>query len=431
MRRRHCGYYAFIMARILLHTLGSSGDFNPAVALALSLRERGHDITFAVSPTFADAARGLGFQAAVVGPDPDYEGDVMKRMLAPSRIGTSLVNILFREVLIPAIRPAAEALIPLAAQSDLFLSHTIQLAAPVVARQTGTPWVSFSPATLVYPTGQYPPPGVAWRGCPAFLGRGGWRVGERIVRPLEALANAEYASLGQPPLRHVVSGGAYSRRLTLGLWSPAYFPRPTDWPAWLQVGGYARWDMPAPHAPAFGLPPPLGTDAPLVIFTLGSAVVSDPRGFWDVVLGALARMTCRAVLLGAPDSVDVPPALRERVRRVRYAPYADLFPLSQGIVHAGGAGTTQAACYYGLPSLIIPRAADQFENAAHVQREGLGLRLQGHSLSATLLRLRLERLLSDPAIAARVDMLGRHMRAEPGAPRSTDLVERALSGPVR
>lgn len=415
------------MARILLHTLGSSGDFNPAVALALTLRERGHQVTFAVSPLFAQAARTLGFDAAEVGPDPDYDGDIMKRMLAPSRIGTSLVNILFREVLIPAIRPAADLLTPLAAQSDLFLSHTIQLAAPVVARRTGTPWVSFSPASLVYPTGRYPPPGVAWRGCPAFLGRLGWRIGEQIVRPLEALANAEYAALGQPPLRHVVSGGAYSRRLTLGLWSPAYFPRPDDWPAWLQIGGYARWDMLRPDAAPAVLPTFSRTDAPLIIFTLGSAVVNDPRGFWQIVLAALARTPWRAILLGAPDTLPVPPALRERVFPVRYAPYAALFPEAQAIVHAGGAGTTQAVCFYGLPSLVIPRAADQFENAAHLQREGLGLRLQEHSFSANTLRLRLARLLSSPDIAARVSALGQKMRAEPGASRSADLVERALA----
>ena len=419
------------MARILLHTLGSSGDFNPAAALALTLRERGHQVVFAVSPSFAQAAQELEFEAAVVGPDPDYGGDLMKRMLAPSRLGTSLVNILFREVLIPAIGPAADALTPLAAGCDLFLSHTIQLAAPVVARRAGVRWASFSPSCLVYPTGQYPPPGVAWRGAPSVLGRLGWRVGEQIVRPLEALANAQYASLGEPPLRHVVSGGAYSRLLTVGLWSPAFFPRPSDWPAWLQVGGYARWDMPHPERTPVAVPPPSGSDAPLVLFTLGSAVVNDPRRFWEIVLAALARESWRAVLLGAPEGLRLPPALRERVVAVRYAPYADLFPQAQAIVHAGGVGTTQAACWYGLPSVVVPRAADQFENAAHLQREGLGLRLQEHSLSANVLRLRLARLLRSPDIAACVASLGQAMRAEPGAARSADLVERALSLPRR
>ncbi len=414
------------MARILLHTLGSSGDFNPAAALALTLRGRGHRVTLAVSPSHAAIARALGFDAAEVGPDIDPEGDLMKRMLAPSRLGTSLVNLLFREILIPAIQPAADALTPLARDADLFLSHTIQLAAPIVARRSGTPWASFSPATLVYPTGAYPPPGVAWRGCPAFLGRLGWRVGEQIVRPLDALASAEYARYGLPPVRNIVSGSAYSRRLTLGLWSPSYFPRPADWPAWLQVGGYARWDAPpsTPTAPLTLLPG--DSAAPLVVFTLGSSVVNDPRGFWDVTLTALSRLDCRALLLGAPDTLAVPESLRGRVQAVRYAPYADVFPHADAVVHAGGVGTCQAACFYGLPSLVIPRAADQFENAAHLQREGWGLRLQPQDASAATLRLRLARLLSSGDIRARVRALGERMRAEPGATRSAELIERAL-----
>ncbi len=409
------------MAKILMHTLGSSGDFNPLIALALELRARGHEIHFALNPTFSEQARSLGFQATVAGPDPDFESDLMKQMLAPSRNGVHLVNLLFRNILIPAIRPTADALTPLAQDADLFISHTIQLAAPVVAARTGVPWVSVSPAALVYPTAHYPPPGVAWRGSPAFLNRLGWTIGRSLLRSLDALANAEYDSLGLPPVSDVVVGGAYSRLLTLGLWSPSYFPRPADWPAWLQVGGYGRWDAPA-TAPA----PILTGPGPLVVFTLGSSVVSDPRGFYETAVQAVAPTEWRALLLGAPDDLPIPPALRPRVQTLRYAPYSDVFPHADALVHSGGVGTTQACCFYGKPAVIVPRAADQFENAAHLQREGWGLRLLPHDLSPTLLRLRLHRLLHSPDIHRRVTALGRQMRAEPGPARTADLLEALL-----
>ncbi|MBV9849933.1 MAG: glycosyltransferase, partial [Armatimonadetes bacterium] len=72
------------MARILVHTLGSSGDVNPFLALALELRRRGHDIRFALSPSFAEKARDLGFAATVTGPDPDPDSDLLKRLIAPT-----------------------------------------------------------------------------------------------------------------------------------------------------------------------------------------------------------------------------------------------------------------------------------------------------------------------------------------------------------
>lgn len=414
------------MAKVLIHTLGSSGDFNPLAALGLVMRERGHDVRFALAPMFAAKVRELGFEAADVGPDSGPDPGLMRRLLAPTRNGLHLVNILFREMLIPAIRPDADALTPLVQGADLFVSHTIQLAAPVVARRTGVPWVSVSPACLLYPTGEYPPPGVAWKGCPAPLGRLGWHIGKLALRSLDALANAEYASLGMPPIENVSVGGAYSRLLTLGLWSPTFFPRPDDWPDWIQVGGYARWDAAGEEDSAFSTAPSPGP--PLIVFTLGSSVVADPRGFYETAVAALKPTNWRALLVGAPDDLPMPASMRERVRVVSYARFGDVFPIADAIVHSGGVGTTQAACYYGKPSVIVPRGADQFENAAHVQREGWGLRLKPEDLSATLIRLRLARLLQDSEIQERVEKLGARMRAEPGAVRSADLLEAVLAG---
>ncbi len=412
------------MAKILIHTLGSSGDFNPFMALAIELRRRGHEIQFALSPKFTEKAQVLGFAATVAGEDPDWDSDLLRRMLTAHT--TAPVSILFKEVLIPAIVPATLSLEPLAREADLFLSHTIQLAAPAVAQRTGTPWVSASAATLIYETAAYPPPSIAWKGCPAWLSRLGWQAGYRILGDFDTLTAAEYAKLGVGPRSTVIAGGAYSRRLTLGLWSPSFFPRPSDWPSWFQVGGYARWD--GDVFPSSLAPPLLGAGGnhPAIIFTLGSSVVNHPGEFWRTALAALALTSWNGVLLGAPKDFPVPDALRGRVKLIPYAPYADLFPLADAIVHQGGVGTTQAACYYGIPSVIVPRGFDQFENAAHVQREGWGLRLMPGQFTPQGLKTRLERLLQSAEIWAKVQALGAQMRAEPGVVHSADLVEAAL-----
>ena len=98
----------------------------------------------------------------------------MRRLLAPTPDVTHPIRLLFREVLIPAIVPATAALEPLVREADLFLSHSIQLAAPAVAARTGVPWVSAVPAIACFPTGESPPPGVARaacrRSCPAWPG---------------------------------------------------------------------------------------------------------------------------------------------------------------------------------------------------------------------------------------------------------------------
>ncbi len=432
------------MARILIHTFGSSGDVNPFLALGLELRERGHDIRFSLTPSFADQARALGFDATGGGPDPDYDSDLVRRMLTPGRDITRPIRLLFEKVLIPSIAPATEALEPLVRDADLFLSHTIQLAAPVVAARTGVPWVSASPATVIYPSAGTDIPNVALRGLPGALAGLSWAAGSVAFRSLDTLAAVEYAKLGAPPLRNVFAGGSYSRRLTLGLWSPAYFPRPSDWPDWLQVGGYARWDGPPDTSSEETSPGPASRstlsfgkervqrdqqtgDAPLIVFTLGSSVVNDPRGFYETALEAIGPTDWRAVLLGAPEGLPIPEPMKGRVTAIRSVPYAEVFPQADAIVHQGGVGTTQAACFYGIPSVVVPRGFDQWENAAHVQRHGWGLRLRPQDFSSCALRLRLERLLADTTLQARVAGLGREMRAEPGPARAADLLERAFT----
>ena len=169
-----------------------------------------------------------------------------------------------------------------------------------------------------------------------------------------------------------------------------------------------------------------GGASPRILFTLGSSVVNHPGEFWATALQALVPTDWSAVLLGAPADLPVPAGLRGRVQVIPYAPYADLFPLMDAVVHQGGVGTTQAACYYGVPSLVVPRGFDQFENAAHVQREGWGLRLLPADFSPASLRLRLRRLLASQPIKAAAADLGDRMRAEPGVAHSADLVEAAL-----
>ena len=155
-------------------------------------------------------------------------------------------------------------------------------------------------------------------------------------------------------------------------------------------------------------------------------MVNHPGEFWRTALAALAQTAWRGTLLGAPADFPVPDALQGRVQCVPYAPYAEVFPLADAVVHQGGVGTTQAACFYGLPAVIVPRGFDQFENAAHVQREGWGLRLMPEGFTPSGLRRRLERLLASADIKRRVQALAEQMQAEPGVERSADLVEAAL-----
>src|SRR6188474_1438063 len=55
--------------RVLLSTIGSRGDVQPLVALALQLRAVGQEVRVCVPPDFRDWIEGLGIPVTPIGPE--------------------------------------------------------------------------------------------------------------------------------------------------------------------------------------------------------------------------------------------------------------------------------------------------------------------------------------------------------------------------
>ncbi|KAJ1454332.1 hypothetical protein M885DRAFT_522194 [Pelagophyceae sp. CCMP2097] len=92
-------------------------------------------------------------------------------------------------------------------------------------------------------------------------------------------------------------------------------------------------------------------------------------------------------------------------------------------IHHGGSGSTAAAAYAGVPSLIIPFAFDQFTWAEVVEHKGLGKRLDARNVTAEALAKTLRCLLS-PQARLRALCFSRDVRAQ--GTSSLDAVEAAL-----
>jgi sterol 3beta-glucosyltransferase len=65
----------------------------------------------------------------------------------------------------------------------------------------------------------------------------------------------------------------------------------------------------------------------------------------------------------------------EHVLFVKSAPHEWLFPKVAAIVHHGGAGTTTASFRSGVPSVVAPVLADQFDHSRLVNQLGVGIGL--------------------------------------------------------
>ncbi len=77
-----------------------------------------------------------------------------------------------------------------------------------------------------------------------------------------------------------------------------------------------------------------------------------------------------------------------------------------------------------MPVLAVPHSGDMAENAARIDWAGVGVRLPWRLLSATTLRLAVERALGErTALAARAGELATWAAVNDGPTRAAELVE--------
>src|SRR6185295_9258634 len=134
--------------RIVLTAFGSLGDLHPYIAIALGLRERGHDAVLATSECYRQKIGALGLEFRPVRPDSDWVLDpaVMQRMM-DLRHGTVRV---VTEKLLPVLRESYEDTRAAAAGADLLVSHPLAAyVTRLVAEKPGIPWAS----TMITPLG--------------------------------------------------------------------------------------------------------------------------------------------------------------------------------------------------------------------------------------------------------------------------------------
>ena len=287
--------------RILLATIGSLGDLHPCLALALGLRERGHEPKIASTELYRAKIEALGLEFHPLRPDTGAQSPETMHILMDMRRGP---EFLLRQLILPALPETYSDLLAAAAGVDLLVAGEIVFAAPLVAEKTGLPWVSeiLSPFSFYSaydpPVSPYAPWLDALSGSTRRLNRMLLGLGRVATaswwRPVKELRRQLGLSAGRNPL----FDDKFSPLLNLALFSREIAPPQPDWPANTVQPGYVYYDQGEGRA---GLPPELQTflqagKAPIV-FTLGSSAVHDPRGFFDESAKAANILNQRAVLL--------------------------------------------------------------------------------------------------------------------------------------
>ena len=97
-------------------------------------------------------------------------------------------------------------------------------------------------------------------------------------------------------------------------------------------------------------------------------------------------------------------------------------------MHSGGAGTTSQALLAGVPTLIVPFAFDQFDNAAHARRMGTSRTVYRDDYRAPRVARELDRLLKDKTYSETASQVRSKLKQEKGPKTAAELIEQQLKG---
>jgi UDP:flavonoid glycosyltransferase YjiC (YdhE family) len=232
--------------------------------------------------------------------------------------------------------------------------------------------------------------------------------------------------LGIEDFGNPLSEGQHSPTLVLAMFSSLFAAPQPDWPSQARASGFAFYDGRHEGEMPVKLREFLDSGPPPIVFTLGSSAVWVAHDFFKESITAAQRLGRRAVLLIGDDR-NMPDALPEDVIVAEYAPYQALLPRACAVVHHGGVGTTSQGLLAGVPTLIVPFAFDQVDNADHARRLGTSRTLYHRKYSAVTAADELGVLLGKPAYADNAKRVRERLKLEDGAATASDLIEQVLN----
>jgi UDP:flavonoid glycosyltransferase YjiC (YdhE family) len=382
--------------RVLFSCVAAFGHFRPLVPLARAFADDGHDVAFATSASFAEHVRGNGFDVLPAGIDQDE----LERRFRPFRAHLRTLPIAERRPLAfttrfakleaPAKVGALRALVD-DWRPELLVHDSADLAAPLVAASRALP-------SAHHAFGQLIPIACLERASDETAAL--WRDTGLEPEPLCGVYRGPYVDLCPPSLQR----DAPPEHVRIEPVRPL-FPAGVgeSAPPWLpRLGGRTT-----------------------VYVTLGT--IHNELAIFRLLLDALAGLDAAVAMTVGPgnDPADLG-SIPENALVERYVSQSLVLPAASVVVSHGGSGSMLATLAHGLPSLVLPQGADQFDNAARCSELGAAVALMPDEVTESAVRDAVRTLLDDPSYRNRAAALAAEIAAMPH-PRE---VARRLAGTV-
>ncbi len=406
-----------MMKKMILFTMGTRGDVQPYIFLSQALQKAGYEVTLGTHPCWSSLVTEAGVTFTPIGPDIDIEleaavirgkeKNAMQAML-------KTMKFVFR-----IVEQSSTEIYQCCQGKDLVIvSHSHIGAAEAEAQQIPTVDVTLQTETI-------PEEGKPQTVGQRLFGRlFNAAINPMIVKPYNKLREgyglSKIKSMDQmmsqqlnliPISRYVIEPSPY--------WAPQHHM--TGY--WYDEGTAAY--EPDPELKAF-----LEQGDKPMILALGamSFEAAEEKDKLEPFLKAFEKTGKRAIIQGFRKTL-MNYTLPDSVIAVGSVPHSYLFRQGCCVIHHGGFGTSASAMLYGVPSIIIPHALDQFGVADRLKKLGVTTEpLKASELSEEKLIDRIEYLLGNyDVILEKVKTLSRQMEQEHGLDTAVRLIREVIA----
>jgi sterol 3beta-glucosyltransferase len=352
--------------RVVAVTYGTEGDTRPIAALCRALLDAGHEALLFADRSALGSAHALGVPAQALAGDIKAALHSTEGLSKLVRRGSRFTDTA-RALAELANDNTEEWMRDIAAAGKecdaIILSGLAAFAGLSVAEYLGVRAIGAGLIPIT-PTREFPSPFLRPGLLPRWLNyRSHTFVNATLWRAFRTATNAARTRVcGLPPRKAVWT----DHPILYGI-SPNLLPRPADWPSHAHLCG--QW---LPQAGAWSPPPALESflaagERPIYV-GFGSMAGFDQQGLLAEVVAAVAGR--RALFYPGWSGVEAS-TLPPNFFVVGDTPHSWLFPRMSAVMHHGGSGTTHSAARAGVPSVVVPFAADQFFWADRLRRLGV------------------------------------------------------------
>lgn len=397
---------------LLIPTIGTRGDVQPFIALALGLHQAGHNVTLASHPMMKPLVESYQVTFAPIGPDIDLAEEVARIRQGARTPVTGLMQGMqfgFR-----MLEQSHHDILALCQECDLVVVPTAVAAGKNEAELSGLPYLSVSlmPWAVPYDDPQRPlHKRVAYSVMDSLVNR-------ITIQPLNKIRRKQ----GLPPAGRE---GFTSPILNLIPVSPAVYPPNPLWEDRHKLVGYWFTETPIDWEPQTDLLAFLEQGDPPVVISLGAMSLGEGAAQDTVrlLVEAVQQTGTRAIIQGW-QSVTAAMDLPGGIFAAGPIPHNWLLPRCSGVIHHGGFGTTAAGLRAGIPTLVIPHVIDQFYWGQRIYELGVGPKpIRRTDLDAKKLVGAITSLVQDNELKNNATRLGNKVRSEKGLENAVRIIE--------